>query len=300
MPGEEDAIIGGLERKAASVVFVRDLLPQLFFCIFWLAIFQSLPAVALPPASETGACSLEGAAPATVAAVDDDLDLLLDDGRRATLSGLEFPPSDGEPQSREAAHRRLSDWLVGRDIFIGALAAAPDRWGRASARAFAAEGEGRDAPLISVAAALLSAGDARFRPEPGAAPCAKDYLAAEAAAREAGRGLWSRPEFRVIDPAAPGAREDLLGRKGMVVVAGAIRSVGETDRAIYLNFGQKRRDDFSVVISRRNLTMFEGIELRSLIGRRARVRGLVETGFGPRIEIATPAEIEFFDGGASP
>lgn len=274
---------------------------QRFIYLFFLVFFLSAPAAALPPAPETGDCSLEGAAPATVAAVDEDFELLLDDGRRATLSGLEFPPKAGEGSAfREPAHRRLSGWLAGRDIFLGAFAAAPDRWGRASARAFAASGEGKDAPLVSVAAALLSAGEARFRPEPAAAPCAKDYLAAEAAAREAGRGLWSQPRFRVIDPGAPGAREDLLRRKGMVVVAGAIRSVGETTRAVYLNFGQKRRDDFSVVISRRNLTMFAGIELRSLIGRRARVRGLVETGFGPRIEIATPAEIEFFEGGASP
>ncbi len=147
--------------------------------------------------------------------------------------------------------------------------------------------------------ALLAAGEARFRPDPTAAACAKDYLSAEAPAREAALGLWARPEFHPINPSAPGAREDLMRRKGMVVVAGVIRSVGESERAIYLNFGEKRRDDFAVVISRRNLAMFAGIEPRSLVGRKARVRGLIETGFGPRIEIVTPAEIEFVDGDAA-
>jgi hypothetical protein len=216
------------------------------------------------------------------------------------LSGLEFPPAmkDG-PDLRAAVRKRLSDWLAGRDVFIGVFAPSPDRWGRAPSRLFAAAGGGAAAPLVSVAGALLEAGEARFRPDPAAAACAQDYLAAEAPAREAAFGLWARPEFRAVDPSAPRARDELLRRKGMVVVAGSIRSVGESPRAFYLNFGEKRRDGFSVVISRRNLGMFAGIEPRSLVGRRARVRGLIETGFGPRIEIATPAEIEFIDGGAS-
>ncbi|KAF0123825.1 MAG: nuclease [Methylocystaceae bacterium] len=247
----------------------------------------------LPPAAETGECSLEGAVPATVAAVDEDFELLLDDGRRATLAGLDFPPPE-MAELRAAIRSRLSSWLVGRDIFLGAVATL-DRWGRAPARIYASPADGGDAaPLTSVAAALLSAGEARFRPDPTAAACAKAYLAAEAPARDAGVGLWSRPEFRPIDVSAPGAVDDLKRRKGMIVVVGAIGSVGESRRAFYLNFGDKWRDSFTVVILRRNLAVFGQIEPRSLVGRRARVRGLIETG--ARIEIATPAEIEFVDG----
>ncbi|WP_246719859.1 thermonuclease family protein [Methylocystis sp. H62] len=247
----------------------------------------------LPPAAETGECSLEGAVPATVAAVDEDFELLLDDGRRAALAGLDFPPPE-MAELRAAIRSRLSSWLAGRDIFLGAVATL-DRWGRAPARIYASPADGGDAaPLTSVAAALLSAGEARFRPDPTAAACAKAYLAAEAPAREGGVGLWSRPEFRPIDVSAPGAVDDLKRRKGMMVVVGAIRSVGESRRAFYLNFGDKWRDSFTVVILRRNLAVFGQIEPRSLVGRRARVRGLIETG--ARIEIATPAEIEFVDG----
>lgn len=248
----------------------------------------------LPPAAETGECSLEGAVPATVAAVDEDFELLLDDGRRAALAGLDFPPRE-MAELRAAIRSRLSSWLVGRDIFLGAFASTLDRWGRAPARIYASPADGGDAaPLTSVAAALLSAGEARFRPDPTAAACAKAYLAAEAPARDAGVGLWSRPEFRPIDVSGPGAVEDLKRRKGMMVVIGPIRSVGESRRAFYLNFGDKWRDSFTVVILRRNLAVFGQIEPRSLVGRRARVRGLIETG--ARIEIATPAEIEFVDG----
>jgi len=274
--------------------------------LFWLpraAIAVTLAAAwpsygeSFPPAAETGECSLEGAVPATVAAVDDDFELLLDDGRRAVLAGLDFPLHE-TVELRAAIRSRLSAWLSGRDVFLGDFGSTLDRWGRTSARVYASPAEGGEsAPLTSVAEALLRAGEARFRPDPRAAVCAKAYLAAEARARETGSGLWSRQEFRPVDVSTPSAATDLKRRKGMIVVVGAIRSVGESRRNFYLNFGDKWRDSFTVVISRRNLANFGQIEPRSLVGRRARVRGLIETG--SRIEIATPAEIEFFDGAAS-
>lgn len=262
------------------------------FCAFFLV----PQAWALSPAPETGACSLENATPATVALVDDNFDLLLDDGRRAALAGLEYPGPPAKDR-RAAAHKRLSEWLTGKDVFLGAFAGAPDRWGRIPARVFAATGEGAEAPLVSVGAALLEEGLARFRPDPPAAPCAKAYLAAEAPARDASRGLWADPQMRPVDAGAKESGAALLQRKGMVVVEGKIHDVGQSAGAIYLNFGKKRIDDFSVVISRRDLAILaaSGIEPPRLIGRRARVRGLIETGFGPRMAISTPAEIEILD-----
>ncbi|MCX7900055.1 MAG: thermonuclease family protein [Methylocystis sp.] len=263
-----------------------------------LALILAAPAGALPPALETGACSLENAAPVTIAAVDDDFSLLLDDGRRAALSGLEFPGAKEAGDLHATARQRLADWLVGKDAIFGSFAAGADRWGRAPAALFAPASTARDSPLVLVGAALLEEGLVRFRPDPTAAPCARAYLAAEASARENGRGLWSRPDFAPIDAAAPNARSALAARKGLTIVNGTVRSVGQTDRAIYLNFGAKKLEDFAVVISRRNLDMFAkaGIDLRALAGRRVRARGLIETGLGPRIEISSPTEIELFDG----
>ncbi|MBL1256525.1 thermonuclease family protein [Methylocystis sp. Sn-Cys] len=265
------------------------------FCV----VFLVPRAWALPPAPESGACSLENATPATVALVDEDFDLLLDDGRRAALAGLEFPgpPAKDVRARRAAAHKRLSEWLTGKDIFLGAFAGAADRWGRFPARVFAASGAGAEAPLVSVGAALLEEGLARFRPDPPAAPCARAYLTAEAPARDASRGLWADPEMRPIDAGAKESGAALLHRKGMAIVEGKIHGVGQSAGAIYLNFSKKRFDDFSVVISRRDLAILaaSGIEPPKLIGRRARVRGLIETGFGPRMAISTPAEIEILD-----
>lgn len=252
------------------------------------------PALALTPAPETGDCSLDGASPATIAAVDDDFSILLDDGRRASLAGLDFPGKEF-PGLREAALSRLTTWLTGAEVFFGAFGPAPDRWDRSPGRIFAAQGREKDAPLILVAAALLEEGLARFRPDLRAASCATTLLGAEATGRAAGKGVWAQPQLKVV---AATDRVVMAQRKGMVVVEGEIRSVGRADRAIYLNFDDKKLEGFAVVISRRNLDMFAavGIDATRLVGRRARVRGLIETGFGPRIEISNPAEIELIDG----
>ncbi len=252
----------------------------------------------LPLLAEDGPCSLAQASPAAVALVDEDFDLLLDDGRRVALAGLEFPRAgpDGE-RLRETALLRLSNWLTGEQVFLANLASAPDRWGRAPTQAIAAVGSAPDAPLVSVGAALLAEGLARFRPDPVATPCAKTYLEAEKLARDRNLGLWASDP--VVDASGGGASVDaaLAGKKGMVVVAGVVQAVGETRGAIYLNFGPRRSIDFAVVISKRNMAIFaqSGVALRALVGRRIRVRGLIETNYGPRMEIAAPAEIELLD-----
>ena len=251
-----------------------------------------------PPlaAAEDGPCSLAQATPVNVAVVDEDFELLLDDGRRVAIAGLEFPlPGSGAGKSRERASRRLSDWLVGEQVFLGALAPAPDRWGRTPAQAIAAADGAPDAPLVSVGAAMLAEGLARFRPDPLATPCASVYLKAESVARDGHLGVWATDPVLEI-PADPGAPAPVLtGRKGMTVVSGVVRSIGETRGAIYLNFGRSR--DFAVVISKRNAAIFaqNGIIPQTLTGRRIRVRGLIETNYGPRMEIAAPSELELLD-----
>jgi endonuclease YncB( thermonuclease family) len=253
---------------------------------------------ALTPVAEDGPCSLAQAAPVTVALVDEDFDLLLDDGRRVALAGLEFPPLGGESEKlRKTALLRLSNWLAEGQVFLADLATAPDRWGRAPAQAIAAIGPSPDAPLVSVGAALLAEGLARFRPDPVATPCAKTYLEAEKRARASNLGVWASDPVVDVSVAKSSLSAALARKKGMVVVSGVVQSVGETQGAVYLNFGPRRNIDFAVVISKRNMAIFtqNGVIPRALYGRRIRVRGLIETNYGPRMEIAAPAEIEVLD-----
>jgi endonuclease YncB( thermonuclease family) len=253
----------------------------------------SAPASAQAP--ETGPCSLAAAQPATVVRVEEDFSLRLDDGRRVHLVGLDFP--SGDATTRDAALTRLIAWLDGAAVFVETFAATADRWGRLPAQIVTPAGEEPQAPLASVGATLIGEGLARFRPDAAATPCAPAYLAAERAPRERGLGLWAREPEIDASSEAPAMLDELARRRGMVVIAGTIRSVGETASAYYLNFAAKRREGLAIVIFRRNLAIFasHGLVPRTLMGRRVRVRGLIETQHGPRVEISTPLEIELLD-----
>ncbi|MBY6240531.1 thermonuclease family protein [Methylosinus sp. Sm6] len=237
--------------------------------------------------AEAAPCSLEESAPVEIAAVDADLDLLTQDGRRIALAGVEFPAGPLRERSRARLEARLA---AGRLAFLSAAAAVPDRWGRIAGGLYV-EGEGDEAALASLAEALLREGLARFRPDPAAMPCRNGLLAAEAEARRRGLGLWTAGEYVVVDAGRP----DLLaGRTGMVVVEGVLGGIGEAGGSLYLNFGPRRWADFAVVIWKGNIEAFErsGLRLRTLSGRRVRVRGLIDTAYGPRMELVSPAQME--------
>ena len=249
-------------------------------------------------ASETGACSTEKSSPATIALVDDDFDLLLDDGRRLSLAGLDFPQGEGEAAKlRAAALARLSTWLLGAQVFVETQRSAPDRWGRQPALIYAPATAEQGAPLVSVAAALLAEGLARFRPDPAAAVCAATYLAAEAPARREERGVFGADPVVDLTESTPGKLAALAHKKGMTVVEGVVRSVGKSRASLYLNFGTKRGADFAIVIFKRNKSIFakNGVYPRTLAGRRVVVRGLIDWNYGPRMELFSPAELEVED-----
>lgn len=255
-------------------------------------------ATELPPAPESGDCSLADTTPATVMSIDvdagGDVNLMMDDGRRASLAGLDFT------SRAPTAQLLLTRWLAGRLVFV--RAAAVDRWGRAPAQIFAAATTGPSSPLIAVGGAVIEAGLARYRPDPAAVSCRAPYLAAEEKARKAHAGLWGDADMRPVDIAAPDASIAVLQRRGLTLVEGVVRSVGDSRRAVYLNLGQRRGGDFTVVISRRfsyNQPV-SGFDPRKWIGRRVRVRGLIDTGWGPRIEIAGPEDVEIIESIGAP
>lgn len=237
-------------------------------------------------------CAMDQAVRAEVRSIDDRLDLTLADGTILKLAGIEPPaPTPDDPALDQAAGTRLSAWLAGREVWFRALDDRKDRWGRMPALVFA-EGGAPGAPLLSVATAVLDAGLGRFAPVAVARPCRAELLAADASARRAKLGIWADPYYAPI-PASD--REALVERTGTsVVVEGAPIGVEAGRFRTTLWFGSWRRRDFSVTISQRDVEIFRqaGIDLDGLKGKVMRVRGLLDTRFGPQIEISTPDEIE--------
>ena len=227
-----------------------------------------------------------------VSAIDERLEISLEDGRRLRLAGIEAPrASAADPARPRRSADQLRGWLLrpGLTVELELLAATPDRWNRLPARLFAPGGDGS---LQSLGEAVVEAGLARVEIDPLARPCLRTLLAIEAKARRERLGLWTDPAFAVMSAAG---RDALVLRSGEVLlVEGRVIGVGSTASRTYLNFGPIRTIDFAATVARNNLAAFEksGVSLASLAGANLRLRGLMETQFGPQIELMDPEAVE--------
>ncbi len=245
---------------------------------------------ALALALAAGRAAACGAAAGTVqaASVDERGEVALADGRTLRLAGLDLPlPSRGDPALAAAARDLLAKRFVGREAALSLVAAAPDRWDRALGDLGAPVS---DAAPVSAAEALIAAGLARVRPEYETRGCEAGRLALESAARAKGLGVWRDPDYVVLaaDDLASLARRD--GR--FVIVEGVVRKVGLGRARLYLDLGG--RGALSVVASRKTQAAFQaaGAPLTALAGEKIRVRGALDSRFGPQLEIVDPLMLE--------
>ncbi len=246
----------------------------------------ALFAAAAAQAADKPACKTTSLGTGQVHSVLDGRTLQLTDGREVRLAGIEAP---------QGAKVALETLVAGRDITLLRLGTDSDRYGRVVALISVTPAK----PELeqSVQQALLAQGQARVAANLGDSACAASLLEAERSARTAGLGLWADPYYvirRAEDPAG------VLGVRGrFAVVEGKILSVRESGATIYVNFGRRWSDDFTVTVQKRNERSFTaaGLELKKLAGQRVRVRGTIEERGGPWIEAARPEQIEIAERG---
>lgn len=228
--------------------------------------------------ADASACSFEPQGIGRIASAIDTRTLRMKDGAEIRLAGIE--PADSQPSTAA-----LLPLIPDGDIAIHGDSDTPDRYGRQTGFIFS---EVDEPPLQ---ARILSAGLAFASGTIQDRACAAELATAEAAARRAKTGIWSRDGV-IKNAAIPG---DILAQLGrFVVVEGRVLSVREAGSTTYLNFGRRWTRDFAVSISRRMMPAFAGagIVFKSLEGRRIRVRGWVESRVGPRIEARHVGQIE--------
>jgi endonuclease YncB( thermonuclease family) len=232
--------------------------------------------------AQQGSCVPQDAVAATVAAARDGRSLMLTDGREARLAAIEVPLP-----VRSAAAAALSARLAGRDVLLRPLNPASDRYGHLRMIAFdAGDRTSIDTALVAqgVAVAALSA----------ASPCEAALKAAETAARRGKLGFWAKTEnVRADNPTAL-----LANLGGFAVVEGRVLSVRESGGSIYLNFGRRWSEDFTVTILKRNERKLAeaGLKPQQLEGRNVRIRGFIEERGGPWIEVTAPGQVELAEG----
>ena len=206
------------------------------------------------------------------------------------LAAIEVAPPN-EPAGA-AAKAALEALTAGQPIELRAAGekgvAETDRYGRLFARVYVS----RDNTSRWAEAELIASGNARVSARVGERACATMLLARERTARAANLGLWADPVYviRPADDAAAVAAE----RGRFAIVEGKVLSVRESGPTIYVNFGRRWTQDFTVTIAKRNESAFTsaGLEPKRLQGRRVRVRGYVEQRGGPWVEATRPEQIE--------
>jgi len=238
-------------------------------------------------------CGGETVARGTVSRIIDGRTFVLDDGREVRLAGIEVPSllAPGGAGAKDAL-----DALTGGDDVVLRRAEIPkDRYGRLVGYAYAV----RDGDELFTQGEMISSGFARVGDNVGVRGCSMDLLGREGGARRAKLGLWADSYYVTLHAETPA--EVLAQRGRFALVEGKVVSVRTSGATIYVNFGRRWSEDFTVTILKRNERKFAaaGLDLQQLAGRRVRVRGWIEQRGGaagsPWIEATHPEQIELED-----
>jgi len=265
-------------------------------CLVFVTVAAGPSLAAAEPAATS--CPMTVLATARVQSVLDGRTFALADGREVRLSGIEIPfdsGAAGEPGPGTRARAALARLIGENEVVLKHLASQPrvgsDRYSRLMVHAYVQTATGE----ISLARALVAEGHA-FVAAAGTGACGRDLgrdlMAAERAARAAKLGLWGDPRYEIKRAENPA--EVLAVRGRYTLVEGKVLSVRESGGTIYINFGRRWTEDFTVTIAKRNERAFAdaGLAPLRLQGRRVQVRGVVEERGGPWIEALRPEQIE--------
>jgi endonuclease YncB( thermonuclease family) len=215
--------------------------------------------------------------------------LRLEDGRVIRLVSVIVPlPIDGDDAAVTHAKAALGKFANGKTASVFLLSDEKDRYGRLAAQAVLIEEK------VWLEAELVAHGVARVFPSANV-KCMTALLRHEAKARAARAGNSESEKFGVFEAENV---EALLAASGrFAVVEGTIRRVGESRGRIYLDFGRRFTEDFTIIVPDRlrKSLVAQGSDPKSWRGKRIRVRGILFSWGGPAIEINATQAIELLD-----
>lgn len=225
-----------------------------------------------------------------VVSVPDGGTLVLANGDKVRLAGIQAPkpPVTGDQAQwapAEDARAFLTELAEGESVELAVGETAQDRHGRLLGQVYLSDG-------TWVQGAMVQAGMARVYTFPDTRECAADLYALERQARVDRLGLWAEPYYALADAARPDALIDAAGT--MALVEGRVLNAAKSGQTVYLNFGRRWKDDFTVVMDTAAQKLFARAEIDPLGLQDAvvRVRGWLEVHDGPRIAVTHPEQIE--------
>lgn len=207
--------------------------------------------------------------------------ILLENGRKIRLLGINTPEVAGrnkhEEPGGEEAKRWLAQRLGGQKIRLETDVEKKDKYDRLLAHVFTESGRHLNLELVENGLATVNIYPPNLR-------YTKALLQAEERAEQAGIGLWSNPYY------ARHPFKALPNRKGWQRVVGTIKRIKRTRKNNYLIFS----DGFSIKIAKQDQQYFS--DLTSYQGKHVEVRGwLRKSRNGHTVRVRHPGHIKFIE-----
>ena len=237
-----------------------------------------IAALALAACGGPGLDQLAGGPKGVVAEVRSGDAVILRSGQVVRLVGIEAPKGDDAfaGQAREA----LSRLVLGQEVQLMFGGARQDAYGRTLAHLKLTHGG------AWVERALLQAGDVRVHTYPDNRALGRVMLDDEARARQARRGLWGLPDYRVRLPDEAAARPF-----GFQLVEGRVTVAAEQRDGMRVSL--ERWVSAEVPGAAEGAFAASGLRLEDLPGRLVRVRGFLRPGSGEALmKLDHPEQIE--------
>ena len=267
--------LAGSTCPAAGAVRQRTAPVCVLLLLFLLGLTQSASA-----APDCAADRIDDRA--RVSLVQDGDTLLLADGRRLRLIGINTPelgrdgraPEDGALAARDRLRQILFASAQRLDLRFDQE--RHDRYGRLLAHAFLSDGRNLTEVLLAEGAGAQLV----VPPNTWQAAC---YRAAADAARSARHGVWALPSHR------PRPAESLdLRSEGFHVVSGRVTHVSQSASAVWINLA----GNFALRIEREDLPQFQGFDLDGLAGSDIEIQGWIYARNGQlRMPLRHPAAL---------
>lgn len=220
---------------------------------------------------------------ATVAHVHDGDTLVLADGRKVRLIGINAPElaredTPGQPYAREARDALANRLAPGQAIGLRFDAERLDHYGRLLAHLYYEDG-------TSIQAALLDGGYAIAIAVPPNVWNQECYRHAEEKASRAASGLWRLPYYRPLD--AVRIRPDEA--EGFRLIRGKVLRAGNSANSVWLNL----EGGLALRIARSDLHYFPAFNPRELVGKTVVARGWLRTrgGASMMMQVRHPAAL---------
>ena len=213
----------------------------------------------------------------------------LENGKTVRLASIQVPniaelkglKRAGEPMGKQS-HQALIDLLNRQTITLKFGEQQEDRKGRLVGLAYLPDGR-------NVQAEMISQGWAVAYPFPDLRKPLKTWLKLEDEARKAKRGIWRHDYWK------PRSNQQIhsFAKERYVLVEGVVKKAANVKGGWFLNFGEDWKTDFTGAIKKHDAkAYFKGFDLKSLEGKRVRLRGWVHRHNGPAIDLHQPEQIE--------